>query len=503
MKKISIELALVVILLFFGSQLFSQIPVVKLNKLEGSVKASAQSGTDFRVMIDGAIEPGKIIVASLDGDQLPDTNKFVIQLYDAETGEMVKEAFGRRYKKSRMTYFVTSGKKKSYYLQITPDQTIPEFDVKVKVVEKLGPFRKLDSKEQPSDLFTYFMSNSPEFFEDETKCLGENGWYLARGKLQGNANIYWEHCNYLGYDAKFGVLLWNKGNKPLTVQLNSTSAKSWTDAGSMEPAMCGVWLDWMKNKLNDNELPDDFHKPFILPAYNAQNPSASAKWILIHTVEKNDPVKNTFNGLINLSLTNPDGSLYSGDQLLCDTYVMKNGGAKNVLFHVADNEIVPVQKALRGSGLGAMVETTIPQVRVSNDTPYCFLMTGFDPPRYQDGENVVTYYYNKDGSIGMLPTAYGYAVVYKYNFSGFSSDKPVKARYKFNTYTNLSVPVDKWAGMYVIGKRQRDGAIFSKLVLANQEYVFDENVPQNEPVTYYLIVSGMSSLPLEIEFYNE
>lgn len=503
MRITKITCVLLLAIFSFVARLYGQVPTLHLTKLEGTVKTSAQSGKDFRVMIDQPIEPGKILVASLDGDQLPDTNKFVIQLYDTSTNQMVKEAFGRRYKKSRMTYFIASGEKKNYYLQITPDLSVPELEVKVKVVEKLGPFRKLDSKEMPGNLSTYFISSSPEFFEDEAKCLGDNGWYLARGKLQGNANIYWEHCNYLGYDAHFGVLLWNKGNKPVTVKINSSSAKSWTDAGSMEPAMCGVWLDWLKNKLNDNELPDNFHKPFVLPPYNSENPSASARWVLIHTVEKNEPVKNTFNGLINLSLTNSDRSLYTGDQLFCDTYIMKKGSEPKVLSNVAGNDIVPADKALRGSGAGAMLETSVPAVDIAYDKPFCFLMTGHDPPHFQDGENIVTSYYNKDGSIGQRPTAYGYAAVYKYNFAGFRSSRPVKARFKFNRYTNPNALMDPWAGMYVIGKRQSDGAIFSKQVLIGQEYIFDETVPLGEPVTYYLIVSGMSSLPLEVEFYNE
>ena len=252
MKKILI--INIVCSLFFVVQLWSQVPVLLLKKQEGATKAKAVAGRDFQVKIDGLIDTGKVVVVSLDGDQLPDSNKFVIQLYDASTNQVVKETYGKRYPKSRMTYFITSGKKGEYYLLIKPNLTVAEFDVYVKVVERLGPFRKLDSKGIPSELYTYFMSNSPENLREEKDCLGENGWYLARSFLQGNANIYWEHCNYLGYNAHFGVLLWNKDSIPITVQLNSTSAKSWTDAGSMEPAMCGVWLDWMKNKLNDNEL---------------------------------------------------------------------------------------------------------------------------------------------------------------------------------------------------------------------------------------------------------
>jgi hypothetical protein len=41
------------------------------------------SGESIRVAINEKIGTGKVVVASLDGEQLPDTNKFIIQLFDA------------------------------------------------------------------------------------------------------------------------------------------------------------------------------------------------------------------------------------------------------------------------------------------------------------------------------------------------------------------------------------------------------------------------------------
>lgn len=63
--------------------------------------------------------------------------------------------------------------------------------------------------------------------------------------------------------------------------------------------------------------------------------------------------------------------------------------------------------------------------------------------------------------------------------------------------------VDIWAGAYVIVKRWRDGKVMSEqiMITKNDWVIFDDNVPQNTETTYDVVVSGMSSLPVEIGFY--
>jgi hypothetical protein len=459
---------------------------------EGSVDVKDTA----RILLNSDIPEGRVILVSLHGEKLPEKNEFSIRLFNAQ--DQPVKLYGGWYQQNRMSYFITSGKPGKYYLIISPDTVSAEYTVKVKINHVVAPFRKMDSKGNASDLLTYMISNSPEELEPGKRCMGEEGSYLVRSKVQGNANLYWEHCNNLGYDIKFGVLLWNRDTRPIHIKLNSSSAKSWTGCNGMEGAMCGVWIDWFGNKLNDNEL--ELDDPVMLPAYNERSPSASARWVFMSTAPKNEPVKNTFNGLLNMSISTEDGSLYDGDRLFCDMYAITPGKEDLVLKQVALNDFAPDEGKLRGSGVGAMAETTLPKVEIRADNPFRFLITGFDPPFFQEGENVPTTFFNRDGEAFHLPTSYGYSNVYKFNCSGFVSEKPVKAGFRMHPNSWI----DKWAGIYVIGKRERDGVVFSKQVLISQNdlFVFDEDVPLNKNTTYYLVVSGMSSLPVEVVFCN-
>lgn len=467
-------------------------PVIRLVQGEGAITVA----DTVHIELETPVEAGKVVLVSLDGEYLPKENEYTIRLVD-DNNQRVK-MYGGWYQKNRMSYFVTSGETRKYYIEVLPDRQIIEYVVKVKIDDSLPAMNKLDSKGNPTSLMTYLISNSPEMLQLEKKCLGENGIYLVRGMLQGNANIYWEHCNQIGYALKFGVLMWNKGPRPLSVKLNSSSAISWTERNEMENAMCGVWHDWFDNKLNDNEL--HVENTIGLPAYDVANPSASARWVFMNTVPPNEPVKDTFNGLLNVSIQNSDGSDYTGNQLFCDVYAVTPGKETQVLNNVATNDIAATSDKLRGSGVGAMVTTTLPNREITTDSPYRFVITGFDPPVFQKGENIETTYFDQKGIAYRLPTCYGYSVVYRFKLGGFKSDKPIKAGFRMHPNSN----VDIWAGAYVIVKRWRDGKVMSEQVLItrNDLVIFDDNVPRNTETTYDVVVSGMSSLPVEIVFSN-
>lgn len=499
MKRYFFPLILSILLLFSRCESNAQSivpeptksPVLHLIQGEGSITVA----DTVRIELDTPVEAGKVVLVSLDGDYLPKDNVYSIRLIDANKQRV--PMYGGWYQKNRMSYFVTSGETRKYYVEILPDRKVIEYVVKIKIDDCLPEMSKLDSKGNPTNLLTYLISNSPEELKPEKDCLGEKGFYLTRSLLQGNANIYWEHCNDMGFPLKFGVLLWNKDSAPVQVKMNSSSAISWTEANGMKGAMCGVWHDWFDNKLNSNELSGG---TITLPAYNASSPSASARWIFMNTVPNNEPVKSTFNGLLNVSLQNTDGSLYSGSKLLCDVYAMTPGSQDQVLKNVSNNDISPTPNTLRGSGIGAMVTTSLPNRQITRNTPYRFVITGFDPPIFQKGENIETFYYDKKGQEFRLPTCYGYSVVYRIKCPGFKSDKPVKAAFRMHPNSN----VDIWAGAYIIAKRWRDGKVTSEQVMVTQNnlVVFDDNVPQNSETTYDIIVSGMSSLPVEIVFSN-
>ncbi len=467
-------------------------PVIHLVQGEGAVTVA----DTVRIELDTPVPADKVVLVWLDGQYLPSQNSYAIRLVD-EDNKPVK-SYGGWYQKNRMSYFVTSGNPRKYYIEVIPDIQVVEYIVKVKIDDRLPSLQKLDSKGNPSNLLTYVISNSPEELKPEKDCLGENGFYLVRCLVQGNANIYWEHCNDIGHALKFGVLMWNKDSKPLRIKMNSSSAISWTEANGMEGAMCGVWHDWFANRLNNNEL--RVGNQIEIPAFSAADPAASARWIFMNTVPPNEPVKSTFNGLLNVSIQNPDGSEYAGMKLFCDVYALSPGYESQVLRKVATNDIMMVDNALRGAGSGAMVSATLPKREITTDNPYRFVITGFDPPLFQDGENVETFYYNQKGQIFRRPTCYGYSVVYKFKLGGFQSAKPIRAGFRMhpNSY------VDIWAGAYVIVRRERDGQVISKQVLITQNdlVIFDEDVPRNEETTYDVVVSGMSSLPVEIVFAN-
>lgn len=467
-------------------------PTIHLVQGEGSITVA----DTVRIGLDAPIEAGKVVLVSLDGEYLPKDNVYTIRMVDDKNQRVAM--YGGWYQKNRMSYFVTSAETRKYYIELLPDRQVIEYAVNVKVNDCLPTMSKLDAQGNPTNQLTYLISNSPEELKPEKDCLGENGFYLVRGMLQGNTNIYWEHCNDIGYALKFGVLVWNKESKPIRVKLNSSSAISWTETDGMEGAMCGVWHDWFDNKLNDNELQGN--NPVELPAYDASNPSASARWIFMNTVPANEPVKSTFNGLLNVSLQNTDGSLYSGTKLFCDVYAVTPGKEAQVLGKVAANDIAETTDKLRGSGIGAMVTTTLPDRQITADKPYRFVITGFDPPIFQKGENIETTYYDQKGQAFRLPTCYGYSVVYRFKCPGFKSDKPIKAGFRMHPNSN----VDIWAGVYVIVKRWRDDKVMSEqiLITKNDWVIFDDNVPQNAETTYDVVVSGMSSLPVEIGFMN-
>jgi len=468
-----------------------QSRIIHLVQGEGTITVA----DTVRIELDAPIEAGKVVLISLDGECLPKDNVYTIRLVDDKNQRVTM--YGGWYQKNRMSYFVTSGETRKYYIEILPNSQVIEYVVNVKVDDCLPTMSKLDAQGNPTTQLTYLISNSPEELKPEKDCLGENGYYLVRSMLQGNANIYWEHCNDIGYALKFGILMWNKESKPIRVKLNSSSAISWTEADGMEGAMCGVWHDWFDNKLNDNELQGN--NPVELPAYDVSNPSASARWIFMSTVPSNEPVKSTFNGLLDVSLQNVDGSLYSGTKLFCDVYAVTPGKETQVLGKVAANDIAPTPNTLRGSGIGAMVTTTLPSRKITPDTPYRFVITGFDPPIFQKGESIETTYFDQKGQEYRLPTCYGYSVIYRFKCPGFRSDNPIKAGFRMHPNSN----VDIWAGAYVIVKRWRDGKVMSEqiMITKNDWVIFDDNVPQNTETTYDVVVSGMSSLPVEIGFY--
>jgi hypothetical protein len=46
-----------------------------------------------------------------------------------------------------------------------------------------------------------------------------------------------------------------------------------------------------------------------------------------------------------------------------------------------------------------MVTATLPNRPITADSPYRFVITGFDPPVFQKGENIETTYFDRKGQV--------------------------------------------------------------------------------------------------------
>ncbi len=493
----------------------------EINMLEGMGSALGSTVSDDPIThsIKGNIPAGKIVVVSLSDVPVNRDNDYRLDLISTATGTapaVIPEPLNRVWhQSSKMTYYKTvDAINQSYKVVVTPKDYLGKYKINVMVVDAIGPFTKLDSLEQPTQSATYVFSNAPEILNADT-YKWEEGYYLQRSRIQGNANIFWEHQNQLGYDAVFGVLLWNRESYDVTVALNRRSFKSFMSEGgdeakSMENAMCGVWEDWFKGRIQEDERMDNFEKvPITIKAHSAQ-------WIHLNK-EKYNPflLKSTFTGVMSISIKKDNNTtLYDGDKLFCDTYVLMQGFENVIASNVGNAKEASASVHLRGSGTGPIISTTVPEKHeITKSNPYRFLISGPEVPRLQSGEHTPLTYYNKEGQAIAVADQYScnYGIVYRITFSGFTSSKKIQGKIRCNPFSNPDASVDMGggkvnAGIYIVGHRDKAGnsAIFKKLVHSGQDWIFDNNVPNNgEPVTYYFVAGAMSSLPVEISFVTE
>lgn len=434
-------------------------------------------------------------------------------------------------------------KKLSFVHKDTKEKEIPE-DAKTYCIsscpEYIGPV--------PRDVQIY---NAPKRQSE----LGENGYYLQRSPINRNADIYWEHINEYGRKMKFGVLLWNNESKPLTVTLNSRSiyGNETANGGNKFFFSTKVWIErafQMKN--NDKDETDHYYAGFnkdnkiVIPAYNPKNPSESAKWICLHTANTTG-VFSCFNGVMDISITDDHGNEYTGQKLYCDTYVMDPGSRNGVPFHeITRQNVAKADRAFgdttyRGSANSAVLEADIKGTTViSSNHPYNFVITGFDVPALNENEEmtimdviwdkvkkapVKTVHDVEDWTPGLSDVenikqinerihSCNYGVIYKVTFDKMQSDRPIKGKVRYtpkitSSFENFS-PQDGYPTVYVAVYDQyghsyeaalnREGKMSKPYI----EETFSSNVisDTNGQVTYYIVVGGVSYMPLEVSFEN-
>lgn len=417
-----------------------------------------------------------------------------------------------------MTYLKTIASS-SYTLKVTQCTSYNSYILKIAVVDAIEPFKKCDAMIQLyKGKNTYMISNDPE--TPTSSYTAENNYYLCRGHLSTYAEVYYEHINQFTSPMKFGILLWNRESYPIKVTVRNRSSGSAsltsTDTEALKAALLGVWTDVFNGvkESDDSQIPVTQAKPndyYEIPAY-------STCWVAVKTF----PAKKLFNGALNLHLTyKKDGTDcdYDGDLLYCDTYIMQaSTSITTIASRVSSMNLAPTggNDKIRGSGNAAVLYYTRSSA-VNNATvtnPHKILITG-DVPAIQEGEEISLKAYKKTGGYEELPNGKNYAVQYRFNFAGgfTGSSGTVKIRFKCNPQTNpaaamkdFSDPnVEKYPGIYVAGFFGLGTGKFSKLILTNTtdaDATIDTGIAAGNPVTFTVVVSGMSSLPLEIDFYT-
>ncbi|AUS97696.1 hypothetical protein CDQ84_18835 [Clostridium thermosuccinogenes] len=460
---------------------------ISLTLGEGTVQGSVSSGSVTTHDIDMNIPANKMVILSLSG--VSAGNGCVLKLKNKSTNTEVSTKSGGWYSLSRMIFYRTSDSVNTkYYVEVSSSTSI-SYTLNVKVLEAVS-FTKQDTKSNNSTLNTYCISNSPEQL-DAANELGENGYFLQRSLIQGNANIYWEHQNLYGKNMRFGVLLYNTSSSPVTVTLNRRSYKAWPESSM---AMAEVWADWMimVKKADDS----GFTSTVTIP-------SNSAKWICLytvpyHTTYPSSPVYNTFNGVIDISIP-------TGVSLYCDTYIMNSGKEDYTLGNVSKAvSATGTGDSLRGSGAGAMLYTwNTGTTTITPSTPYNIAIGGYDAPYINPGEKITI----TDSSGVSKDNAQNYGVVYKIIFSNISSSGTVKGIIKCNPKVNTNLaenPNTSTGGnMFVtVSGTGISTPVKARLNKSNPEVTFINSVPKGQQVVYYVVISGQSTMPLEISFTN-
>ena len=489
---------------------------INLTLWEGSTSSShkVESGSEAKHIINKSIPAGKIVVVSVipktTGSTVPD--KIRVYLYKGSTPI---DGVSGGFAESKMTYFKTtaSGTYSAVVKNTTNDPF--EYNLRVAVVNCIPRFIPADSAgiaETATD--TYMFSNVPEAVST-TANTGDSGRYLARGKLRGRARLYFEHMNWLSTAMHFGVLLWNKDpSNDIYVTLDNRSFRAAPagDMNSVETAMTMVWQDCF-NAVKNSDLSDlPRNQTLVIPKYSASNPSASAKWVYLSQVPAPSGSASTrgiFNGVLSVQLKKADGSLYTGSSLFCDTYLMSVGKKSQVASNVAQAQPVPAPRnqysttLQRGSGSGCVLAALMTNtIEITRENPYNFLITGYDPPLLQTGESMTLTNYTSSGTVDDTDRGVNYGVEYRFVFSNLSCNGQINARIKCNTKTNPSAVTNIWTGLYVagyvLGKQP-----FRKLIVGQDVYYdFALNLPKGQQVVINLVVSGMSSLPLEVSLYT-
>lgn len=353
-----------------------------------------------------------------------------------------------------------------------------------------------------------------------TSQLGEYGYYLHKSKVNGNANIFWEHVNKYGADMYYGILLQNTSGSSLNVTLNKRSYDSFAESNT--DSMTSIWADFFRGLEYDIADISGLNTTITIPGN-------SARWVALYKVNNGNGY-NIFNGQVSLSIKNSDGSTYTGSSLYSYSFIMTDwtNSAGLTMYQNVQNNIgngiftraggageYDKTTHISGSGNGARICKRISQTIDITGDRYSFLLTGFDAPNLNSGELMSLYHDGptSDGTSGYtIPNGMNYGVVYKISFGGFNSTNSgenIKLKLNFSKLTNPNAVAESQSGMYAMVHCPTISNTPYTVFLGNPEVgrnpitTYPYTIPKNQAFDMYVVVGGMSSLPLEVQFVAE
>ena len=355
-----------------------------------------------------------------------------------------------------------------------------------------------------------------------TSQLGEYGYYLHKSKINGNANVFWEHVNRYGSDMYYGILLQNTGSSSLTVTLNKRSYDSFSESSTN--SMTSIWSDFFRGVTYDSADISGLNSSITIPAN-------SAKWVALYKVA-NGGGYNIFNGQLSLSIKTSSGSTYTGSSLYSYSFIMTDwtNSSGLTMYQTVQNNIGngtftrasgaegynnEYENHISGTGNGARLLKRVNNIIDITGDRYSFLLTGIDAPYLNSGELMSLYHDgppSEGGSGYTILNGRNYGVIYKISFSGFNStlsSENIKLKLKFSKLTNPNAVAESQSGMYAMvycpafSSTPHTAFLGNPEVGSTAETTYPYNITKNRAFDMYVVVGGMSSMPLEVQFVAE
>lgn len=254
---------------------------------------------------------------------------------------------GGWYSYSKM-YYYTTPETGNYAIAVTTKDYDGPYTVNVKVVDIVA-FDKEDAVGNTlsaigNDMHTYCIMSGPEFLGDTSSSNiekypyknqpqyleGNNGYYIQRSKINGNANVFWEHWNKYKNTkrVRHGILIYNTEDDAVDVNLIS---RAFLNTKTIQTAILDIWDYWDSGTNGKVQMEGDLSQV----SSSVSIPGGQARWICLYDLPQLSD-DNIFNGILKLAISK-NGCMYTGQKVYCDEYIMDLESMNDVDDFVLNN----------------------------------------------------------------------------------------------------------------------------------------------------------------------